>query len=68
MACFEQTFLEQITAIRGIDFYTWEGWQSLMEWVKRQSWRRDFLGGDKVPSRLLHPAALVDALTQYLNG
>lgn len=68
MAGFEQTFLEQVTTIRGVDFYTWDGWQALIDWVNRQPWRRDFLGGDRIPSRLLHPATLVEALIVYLGG
>ena len=68
MASFEQTFLEQITTIRGVDFSTWEGWQELITWINRQSWRREFYGGDKIPSRLLHPATLVETLTKYLGG
>jgi hypothetical protein len=68
MASFEQTFLEQITTIQDVDFSTWEGWQALINWINRQPWRKDFLGGEKIPSRLLHPATLVETLTQYLGG
>lgn len=68
MASYEQTLLEQITQIHGVDFTTWQGWQSLMDWVKRQSWRKDFFGGDRIPARLLHPSTLVTELTRYLGG
>ncbi len=67
MASFEQTFLEQITSIQGVDFYTWQGWRQLMEWVKRQPWRSEFIGGDKIPSRFMHPATLADSLVKYLQ-
>lgn len=68
MASYEQTFLEQITHIHGLDFTTWQGWQPLMEWVKRQSWREEFFGGEKIPARLLHPSTLASELTRYLGG
>jgi hypothetical protein len=67
MASFEQNFLEQVTNIRNVDFNIWDGWQTLMDWVKRQSWCKDFMGSNKVPSRLLHPATLMESLPQYLN-
>lgn len=68
MASFEQTFLEQITNIHGVEFANWQGWQVLIEWVNRQSWRNDFYGGDRIPSRLIHPTTLVEALIKYLGG
>jgi len=68
MASYEQTFLEQITHIHGQDFSGWQGWQSLMDWVKRQPWRIEFLGGEKIPSRMLHPPTLVAELTRFLEG
>lgn len=68
MASYEQTFLEQLTNIHGTDFLTWKGWELLMAWVKRQSWRDDFFGGDKIPARLLHPQTLSEELTRYLGG
>ena len=68
MANYEQTFLEQITHIRGADFATWQGWQSLMDWVKRQPWRNEFFGGEKIPGKLLHPKTLSLELTRYLGG
>jgi len=68
MASFEQSFLEQITNIHDVEFSTWQGWQALMCWINRQSWRNDFFGGDKIPSRLVHPATLVETLTEYLGG
>jgi|APHig6443717817_1056837.scaffolds.fasta_scaffold1216203_1 hypothetical protein len=68
MASYEQTFLEQLTNIHGVDFLTWNGWEQLMAWVKRQSWRGDFFGGDKIPARLLHPQTLCEELTRYLGG
>jgi len=39
-----------------------------MAWVKRQPWKQEFFGGEKIPSRLLHPATLVAELTKYLGG
>lgn len=68
MASYEQTFLEQITHLHGHDFGSWQGWQALMEWVKRQPWRIEFLGGEKIPSRMLHPPTLVMELTRFLEG
>ncbi len=68
MASYEQTLLEQITQIHGVDFTTWQGWQSLMDWVKRQPWRQEFFGSDRIPARLLHPSTLVTELTRYLGG
>lgn len=68
MANYEQIFLEQIINIHGADFTTWQGWQSLMDWVKRQSWRNEFFGGEKIPARLLHPSTLAGELTKYLGG
>lgn len=59
MAIFEQTFLEQVTQIHG---------QLLMDWVKRQPWRAEFFGGEKIPSRLLHPPTLITELARYLGG
>lgn len=68
MAGYEQTFLEQITNIQGVDFNTWQGWEKLMAWTKRQAWAKDFLGGDKIPARLLYPTTLAEELTKYLGG
>ncbi len=68
MTGYEQTFLEQITQIHGTDFSSWLGWQRLLDWVKRQPWRKDFFGGTKIPSRLLHPQTLVAELTRFLEG
>jgi hypothetical protein len=68
MASFEQTFLEQITNIHGVDFSTWKGWQALMDWVHRQPWRSDFLGSEKTPCRLVHPQTLAEELIKYLGG
>ncbi len=68
MATFEQTFLEQITQIHGQDFSTWQGWQLLMDWVKRQPWKNEFFGSDRIPARLLHPPTLINELTRYLGG
>lgn len=68
MAGYEQTFLEQITNIQGVDFSTWQGWEKLMTWTQRQAWSKDFLGNDKIPARLLHPTTLTDELTKYLGG
>lgn len=68
MAGHEQAFLEQITNMHGVDFSTWQGWEKLMAWIKRQSWAQDFLGGEKIPSRFLHPATMVEELTRYLGG
>lgn len=60
-------FLEQITNI-DCEFNNWEAWQLLMNWVKRQPWCKDFLGGDKIPSRLLHHATLANEVSKYLGG
>lgn len=68
MASTNQAFLEQITNIQGVDFTTWQGWEKLMAWVKRQPWTIDFLGGGKIPARLLHPETLAAELTQFLGG
>lgn len=68
MSAYEQEFLQNITNIRGVDFETWQGWEQLMAWTKRQPWKQEFFGGDKIPSRLLHPATLVTELTKYLGG
>lgn len=67
MASTNQAFLEQITNINGVDFSTWQGWEKLMGWVKRQSWSEEFLGTGKIPSRLLHPDTLADELAKYLG-
>jgi hypothetical protein len=63
----EQTFLEQITNINGLDFNSWQGWEKLLAWVKRQSWSDEFLGDGKIPARFLHPATLAEELTAYLE-
>lgn len=68
MSAYEQEFLQNITNIRGVDFETWPGWEQLMAWVKRQPWKQEFFGGEKIPARLLHPATLVAELTKYLGG
>ena len=68
MAHYEQTLLEQITHIHGTDFDTWKGWQSLMDWVKRQPWRNEFFGGEKIPSRFVYPKTLSSELARYLGG
>lgn len=68
MGTYEQTFLEQLTNIRDVDFSTWQGWELLLAWVKRQPWKEEFFGGEKIPARLLHPQTLVDELTKYLGG
>lgn len=68
MASYEQTFLEQITHLQGQDFSSWQGWQSLMDWIRRQPWRFEFFGGTKIPSRMLHPQTLVMELTEFLKG
>ena len=68
LGSYEQTFLEQLTNIRDIDFNSWDGWEKLMTWVKRQPWREEFFGGEKIPARLLHPQTLVEELTKYLGG
>ena len=68
MASYEQTFLEQITHIHGQDFSGWQGWQLLMDWVKRQPWKLEFFGGAKIPARMLHPPTLVTELTRFLEG
>lgn len=68
MTPFEQSFLEQVTNMHGTDFSTWQGWQALMEWIKKQPWNKEFFGGEKIPARLLYPAQLVTDLTKYLGG
>jgi hypothetical protein len=68
MASYEQTFLEQITHLQGQDFSSWQGWQLLMDWVKRQPWRTGIFGGAKIPARMLHPPTLVIELTRFLEG
>jgi hypothetical protein len=68
MASYEQTFLEQLTNIHGVDFTTWQGWEQLMGWIKRQPWREEFFGGEKIPARLLYPQTLSEELTRYLGG
>ncbi len=67
MASYEQTFLEQITHIHGQDFSGWQGWQSLMEWVKRQPWKLEFFGATKIPARMIHPPTLATELTRFLD-
>lgn len=67
MASNNQAFLEQITNINDVDFSTWQGWEKLMAWVKRQAWSNEFLGNEKIPARLLHPATLADELAVYLG-
>lgn len=68
MSAYEQEFLQNITNIRGVDFETWHGWEQLMTWTKRQPWKQEFFGGEKIPARLLHPATMVAELTKYLGG
>ena len=68
MAGYEQTFLEQITNIQGVDFSTWQGWEKLMSWTRRQAWSKEFLGEDKIPARFMHPTTLAEELTKYLGG
>jgi hypothetical protein len=68
MAGYEQTFLEQITNIQGVDFSTWGGWEKLMSWTRRQPWSKEFFGEDKIPSRLMYPSTLAEELTKYLGG
>ncbi|MDK9716546.1 MAG: hypothetical protein OEL57_01405 [Trichlorobacter sp.] len=68
MASYEQTFLEQITHLHGQDFSGWQGWQLLMEWIKRQPWKLEFFGEAKIPARMLHPPTLVTELTRFLEG
>jgi len=43
MSAYEQEFLQNITNIRGVDFETWQGWEQLMAWTKRQPWKTSFL-------------------------
>jgi len=68
VAGYEQSFLEQITNIHGVDFTTWAGWEMLMSWTKRQVWSGDFFGNEKIPSRFLNPTTLAEELTKYLCG
>jgi len=62
----QQRFLEGITHIRDVDFMSWQGWEQLMTWVRRQAWRGDFFGGEKIPSRLLYPKSLTQELISYM--
>jgi len=39
-----------------------------MDWLKRQPWRQDFFGGEKIPSRLLHYTVLANEVSKYLGG
>lgn len=64
----QQRFLEGITNIRNVDFLSWHGWEQLMAWVRRQAWRVDFFGGEKIPSRLLYPKSLTRELISYMAG
>ena len=64
----QQRFLEGITHIRNVDFLSWQGWEHLMTWVRSQTWRVDFFGGDKIPSRLLYPKSLTQELIAYMAG
>lgn len=68
MSAYEQEFLQNITNIQGVDFETWQGWEQLMTWTKRQPWKKEFFGGEKIPAKLLHPATMVAELTKYLGG
>jgi len=69
MTLFEQQrFLEGITQIYGVDFMSWQGWEHLMAWVRGQTWRADFFGGEKIPSRLLYPKTLTQELIAYMAG
>lgn len=68
MANNKQMFLEQITEIKGINFESWQGWEQLLDWVKHQTWSKDFFGAGKIPARLLHPGTLSDELSQYLGN
>lgn len=69
MTLFEQQkFLESITHIRDVDFMSWQGWEQLMSWVRHQTWRIDFFGGEKIPARLLYPKTLSQELIRYMAG
>jgi len=60
-------FLGQITSL-DCDFNNWQSWHTLMNWIKRQPWSNDFFGGDKIPSRLVHPQTLANEISKYLGG
>lgn len=60
-------FLEQITHL-DCEFNNWQSWQMLIDWVKRQPWCKDFMGGDKIPSKLLFHATLANEVSKYLGG
>lgn len=60
-------FLNQLTGIDA-EFNNWSSWQLLMDWLKRQPWRHELLGDDKIPGRLLHPNTLANEVSRYLGG
>lgn len=60
-------FLNQLTGIDR-DFNDWASWQLLMDWLRRQPWRQEFFGGDKIPGRLLHHSVLANEVSKYLGG
>jgi len=39
-----------------------------MDWINRQPWRKDFFGGDKIPSKLVHPPTLANEISKFLGG
>jgi len=69
MTLFEQQkILESITHIRDVDFMSWQGWEQLMDWIRQQTWRIEFFGGEKIPARLLYPKTLSQELIRYMAG
>lgn len=60
-------FLNQLTGL-DCEFNNWVSWQLLMDWLKRQPWRHELLGSEKIPARLLHPATLANEVSHYLGG
>ena len=60
-------FLNQLTGI-DCEFNNWAAWQELMDWLKRQPWRQDFLGGERIPGRLIHYSVLANEVSRYLGG
>lgn len=60
-------FLYQLTGIDR-EFSNWGSWQMLMDWLKRQPWRNELFGGDKILGRLLHHSTLANEISRYLGG
>jgi len=68
LRCPRDKFLNQITGIDREFSNDWMSWQMLMDWLKRQPWNQELLGGDKIPGRLLHHSTLANEISRYLGG